>query len=144
MAPASLPAPFLFANSHSFSGDLWGLQAGQDLIGALHDDGSQDRVGLFDAYTGTSGSNGGNTLGRLQFEVGSIDLHASSIGAYWTHIGENGWYVDSIGMYSWLDGGLSSDRGIGADTSGNSVAFSVEAGYPFRFDNGWMLGPGSM
>ncbi|AGG72448.1 autotransporter domain-containing protein [Sinorhizobium meliloti] len=92
----------------------------------------------------TSGSNGGNTLGRLQFEVGSIDLHASSIGAYWTHIGEDGWYVDSIGMYSWLDGGLSSDRGIGADTSGNSVAFSVEAGYPFRFDNGWMLGPGSM
>ncbi|MDW9567557.1 autotransporter domain-containing protein [Sinorhizobium meliloti] len=128
MAPASLPAPFLFANSHSFSGELWGLQAGQDLIGALHDDGSQDRVGLYDAYTGTSGSNGGNTLGRLQFEVGSIDLHASSIGAYWTHIGEDGWYVDSIGMYSWLDGGLSSDRGIGADTSGNSVAFSVEAG----------------
>ncbi|RVN67522.1 autotransporter domain-containing protein [Sinorhizobium meliloti] len=69
--------------------------------------------------------------------MGSIDLHASSIGAYWTHIGEDGWD-------SWLDGGLSSDRGIGADTSGNSVAFSVEAGYPFRFDNGWMLGPGSM
>ncbi|MEJ5902446.1 autotransporter outer membrane beta-barrel domain-containing protein [[Ochrobactrum] teleogrylli] len=76
-----------------------------------------------------------------QLDGGSLDIDGDGIGAYWTHIGPSGWYVDADGMYNWLDGEAVSNYGAGADLSGDSILLSLESGYPFALGGGWKLEP---
>jgi outer membrane autotransporter protein len=41
------------------------------------------------------------------------------------------WYVDTVAMYTWLDGDSHSDRGVKLDNHGHALTLSAEAGYPF-------------
>lgn len=124
-----------------FDGSIWGLQLGLDVIGVEHDDGGQDRAGVFYAHTEASGDVIGNTLGRLQQNSGNLDLTGDSIGAYWTRIGTDGWYVDAVAMYTWIGGDATSDRGIGSDMDGSAITASLEGGYPIALSENWTLEP---
>ncbi|WP_132959416.1 autotransporter domain-containing protein [Rhizobium sp. BK251] len=124
-----------------FDGSIWGLQLGLDVLGTEHDDGSQDRAGLFYAHTEASGDVIGNTLGRLDQNSGNLDLSGDSIGGYWTHTGAQGWYIDAVAMYTWLGGDAISDRGIGADMDGSAALASLEGGYPIVLSDNWTLEP---
>ncbi len=44
-------------------------------------------------------------------------------------------------MVTWLDGNAISNRGIGADISGNAILASLEGGYPIALGGGWTLEP---
>ena len=96
--------------SPEFDGHLWGFQAGFDLA-AMETWAGRDHG----AFIGNSEANGdvrGFALGQRRAASGSVDLDATSLGLYWTHIGPGGWYLDSVLMHSWLDGLdlRSSDR----------------------------------
>lgn len=130
-----------FQLAPKFDGHIWGLQLGLDLLGKDHDDGSQDRLGLFYTHSEASGDTIGNTLARLSARSGSLDIDGDGLGAYWTHIGATGWYVDAVGMVTWLNGDATSDLGVGADISGDSILASLEGGYPFDLGRGWTLEP---
>ncbi|MGB3388719.1 MAG: autotransporter outer membrane beta-barrel domain-containing protein, partial [Pseudaminobacter sp.] len=130
-----------FEIAPSFDGRYWGLQAGSDLVGIEHDNGHVDRFGLFYTHAEASGDISGNVLGGVQLRAGTLDLTEDSIVGYWTHLSPSGWYVDVVAKYAWLNGSSESDRGIGADLDGNSIAASVETGVPFRIAEGWTIEP---
>lgn len=134
-------ANFDFDIAPAFDGHYWGLQTGSDLIGIEHENGHVDRFGLFYTHAEASGDISGNVLGGLQLDAGALDLNEDSIAAYWNHLSPNGWYVDVVAKYAWLNGSSESNRGIGADLDGNSIAVSVEAGVPFVVADGWTIEP---
>ena len=80
-------------------------------------------------------------LGRT-FKGGEDDFDAYSIGGYWTHFGENDWYLDGVLQGTWYDMDMTARRGLrDGDTDGFGFAASLEAGYPFQLGIGWLLEP---
>ena len=122
-------------------GHIWGLQAGLDLFGFEHDDGGEERVGLFYTHSEATGDITGYTLAIPNNASGELNLSGDSVAGYWTHIGASGWYVDTVAMLTWLDGDATSNRGIGAELGGNVFAASLEGGYPLVLADGWTLEP---
>ncbi len=118
--------------------DLVAFQFGLDVYRAAHQDGSRDHAGIYAA------------LGRIEGDVthftgvnagtGSID--AKSLGAYWTHFGPTGWYLDSILQGTWFEAEADSPstlRPFARDAFG--WAASLEGGHPLQLGNGWILEP---
>jgi outer membrane autotransporter protein len=130
-----------YALAPSFDGHIFGIQAGLDLFGKEHNDGTQDRVALFFTHTRAKGDVSGNVLAMQDVETGEVNLNGTSLGVNWTHIGAAGWYVDAIAMGTVIGGVITSDRGIGADMDGNSLLLSLEGGYPFALGDSWKLEP---
>jgi outer membrane autotransporter protein len=122
-------------------GDLYGLQAGQDLYGWDSDSGQIDRLGVFFGYAHLSGDIKGQALGWNGVNVGDIDISGTSVGGYWTHIGPQGWYVDGVLMGTWFNGDVSSNTGENIDIDGNAVTASLEGGYPIALVDQWTLEP---
>ncbi|MCY1462275.1 outer membrane autotransporter barrel domain protein [compost metagenome] len=52
-----------------------------------------------------------------------------------------GWYVDTVAMYTWLNGESRSDRGLKIDNDGHAVTLSAEAGYPIAVAANWVIEP---
>jgi len=123
----------------TFDGDIWGLQAGFDVVSRNYDDGRQTRIGAFYTHSEASGSTRGNVLGQRHRRAGSMDLDSDSADGYATYIGANQWYADFVMMYSWLSGHGSSFRDVGANFKGQSVLASIEAGYPVKLADNWTL-----
>jgi outer membrane autotransporter protein len=124
-----------------FDGGIWGLQTGLDLYAREQANGHRDRLGLFFGYARAEGDVRGFALGQPRNRVGKQTLDSTSLGAYWTHIGPSGWYLDTVLMHSWLDGDARSDRGAGASTGGSAVTGSVEGGYPIHLGANVTLEP---
>ncbi|RUY33392.1 autotransporter outer membrane beta-barrel domain-containing protein, partial [Mesorhizobium sp. M7A.F.Ca.CA.002.07.1.1] len=127
--------------SPSFDGTLFGLQAGFDLFGRETASGQTDRAGLFVAYASMNGDVRGQALGRDNLSVGSMDINGTSIGGYWTRIGQGGWYLDGVLMATFFGGNATSSRDIGIDVGGTGVTASLEGGYPIALAQGWTLEP---
>lgn len=127
--------------SPEFDGTLKGLQTGVDLFARGWGNGHRDRVGVFYGHARADGDIRGFALGVERNNVGQLDLNANSIGAYWTHIGPSGWYIDAVAMQSWLDGAARSQDGTRGDLSGDSTTASLEGGYPMLFAAGLTLEP---
>ena len=116
-------------------GQIAGLQIGFDAVRSDSlIDGHKDYGGLYFAYgnanvdvTGLV-TNPAATAYVLQ-HTGAVNLNAYSGGAYWTHYGPQGWYVDLV-----LQGTSYSDAAstefAHLDTSGTGFISSVEIGYP--------------
>ncbi|RVD16382.1 autotransporter domain-containing protein, partial [Mesorhizobium sp. M7A.F.Ca.ET.027.02.1.1] len=73
--------------------------------------------------------------------VGSMDINGTSVGGYWTRIGQGGWYLDGVLMATFFGGDATSSRGIGIDVGGTGVTASLEGGYPIALGQGWTLEP---
>lgn len=127
--------------SPSFDGNLYGLQAGQDLLGRESGDGHFDRFGLFVGYTKMDGDVKGQALGWNDLAVGNVKISGTSFGGYWSHIAPQGWYVDAVLMGTWFDGRASSNAGQSIDIDGSAVTASLEGGYPIALDEQWSLEP---
>ena len=80
------------ALSPEFDGHLWGFQAGFDLA-AVETWAGRDHFGAFVGHTRANGDVRGFALGQRRTASGSVDLDATSLGLYWTHIGPSGWYL---------------------------------------------------
>lgn len=127
--------------SPSFDGTLFGLQAGFDLFGRETASGQTVRAGLFVAYASMNGDVRGQALGWDNLSVGSMDINGTSVGGYWTRIGQGGWYLDGVLMATFFGGDATSSRGIGIDVGGTGVTASLEGGYPVALGQGWTLEP---
>ncbi|MBR0667767.1 autotransporter outer membrane beta-barrel domain-containing protein [Roseomonas hellenica] len=126
------------------TGNLVGLQAGFDILRTNpYAGGHRDHAGVYVAYTDYNAPNvSGFAVGRQQ-RVGRLLMSGPSVGAYWTHFGPSGWYVDAVFQANWFDVKASSDFGAGISTNGTGYAASLEAGYPIRFGQAgrWQIEP---
>lgn len=120
---------------------LWGVEVGTDVYARHDTSGQEDRAGVFYAHTDVHGTVYGNTLAIEGNQSGTLDLTGDSLGMYWTHIGPSRWYVDTVAMYTRLQGDATSTLGVGASTNGNAFAASLESGIPFHLNDSWTLEP---
>lgn len=127
--------------SPSFDGSLYGFQAGLDLFANEGDGGSRNHAGVFVGKTWMDGDIRGFALGWNNLTVGKMKLNETSAGAYLTHIGPSGWYVDAVGKYSWFDGWTRSSRDVGVDLDGKGATLSLETGYPIEMNSNWVFEP---
>ncbi|TGQ88895.1 autotransporter outer membrane beta-barrel domain-containing protein [Mesorhizobium sp. M8A.F.Ca.ET.208.01.1.1] len=127
--------------SPSFDGTLFGLQAGFDVFGRETASGGFDRAGLFVAYASMKGDVRGQALGQNDLSVGGLDVSGTSVGGYWTRIGQGGWYLDGVLMATFFGGDATSSRDVGIDIGGTGVTASLEGGYPIALAQGWTLEP---
>jgi outer membrane autotransporter protein len=73
--------------------------------------------------------------------VGDLKLDGDSVGGYWTLIGPQGGYLDSVLQYTRLDGRARSDRGDKLNIDGHAWTASLESGYPFSLSERWTVEP---
>ncbi len=125
----------------SIDGNLYGIQAGLDILGWEHDNGHRDIAGLFFGYSNLDADVKGQAVGWNGVNVGSLNLDTTSFGGYWTHIGPGGWYLDGVLMGSWFGGDATSDRGVGIDIDGTGFTASLEGGYPIPLSESWTIEP---
>ncbi|WP_054312220.1 autotransporter outer membrane beta-barrel domain-containing protein [Mesorhizobium sp. 1M-11] len=127
------------------AGDLVGIQVGLDIIRTDSYAGDhRDHLGVYGAYTDYSAhSVSGFALGIENLRVGRLSMAGPSLGAYWTHFGPGGWYVDAAFQSSWYDINARSDYGAALSTDATGYTASLEAGYPIRFGEGnrWQIEP---
>jgi outer membrane autotransporter protein len=125
------------------TGDLFGFQAGFDILRTQpYAGGHRDHAGVYVAYANYDApSVTGFALGQSNIRVGRLGIEGPSAGAYWTHFGPSGWYLDAVFQANWFDVKATSDFGTGLSTNGNGYAVSLEAGYPIRFAPGWQVEP---
>lgn len=116
-------APFI-------DGSFSGLQSGIELLGRESASGHRDRIGLLASYGRANGSVSGFSRGFQNMPVGSLSIDATSLGAYWTHVGPGGWYVDGTAAHVWYTGTPSSIQGLTAATNGTGIIASIESGIP--------------
>ncbi|WP_457584338.1 autotransporter family protein [Ensifer canadensis] len=125
----------------TFDGTLFGLQAGIDLFGWESGSDQHDRVGVFVSHTRMNGDVESPTLGGIDAIFGDVDVDGTSIGATWTHVGPQGWYLDGVVMGTWFGGDATSSAGESIDVDGSGVALSLEGGYPIALTQDWTLEP---
>ena len=126
------------------SGQTAGFQSGIDLLrsdGLIA--GHKDYAGVYFAYgnanVDVSGlvTNAAATAFVLQ-HTGHLNLNAYSGGAYWTHYGPQGWYLDLTLQGTAYDGAASTEFAR-LNTTGSGFISSIEGGYPIALPQ---LGPG--
>lgn len=127
--------------SPSLDGDLYGFKVGQDLYAKLSEDGYRQQLGVYVSHSRLDADVKGFALAVQDRSVGDLKLDGDSLGAYWTLVGPQGWYLDSVLQYSKLDGRARSERGGKLNIDGHAWAASVEAGYPLRVSERWTLEP---
>lgn len=125
----------------TFDGNLFGFQAGADLAGWESENGHTDRIGVFAGMTSMNGNIRGQALGWNDLGVGKLGLNGTSVGAYWSHVGPGGWYLDGVAMGTWYGGSANSVRGVGIGLDGGGLTLSLEGGYPIALADGWRLEP---
>ena len=124
-------------------GSLAGIQSGFDLWrGALFPWG-RDVAGLFFAYSNARVDVNGlvtnaAATGYVLSKTGTLNLNGWSGGAYWTHYGPSGWYLDLVLQGTDYAGGAQTQFAK-LTTDGWGFISSLEAGYPIPV---LWLGPG--
>ncbi len=127
----------ILRNGPSFDYDLYAFQAGLDLYRSYNADGSRDHAGIYGA------------VGRIEGDVrhfngiraGRNTIDATSLGAYWTHFGASGWYLDGVVQGTWYDAKADSRRGFELNRDAFGFAASLEGGYPIALGQGWIIEP---
>jgi outer membrane autotransporter protein len=130
-------------------GQISGMQVGFDVVRS--DEliaGHKDYGGFYFAYgnanVDVSGlvTNPAATAYVLQ-PTGALNLNAYSGGAYWTHYGVPGWYVDLTLQGTSYNGGASTEFAT-LKTTGTGFISSLEGGYPIALPQlgfGFVLEP---
>lgn len=105
------------------------------------DDGVRNLVGVAVGHARATGDVSGFVLGVEGAHAGTIDLGATSVGGYWTMLGPQGWYVDTMVQGDFIDGTPRSYRDIGAGISGANFTASIEGGLPVALGAGFAIEP---
>lgn len=133
---------FLNGRGPRYSFGLGGLQAGMDLWRGDGADGSSDRVGFYTGYINASAQVGQVYTGVYSSnQAGTITMSGYSAGAYWTHFGPSGWYVDSVLQGTWFDRVHGQTVNTGMSVAGQELTASLAGGYPVNFAEKWTLEP---
>lgn len=127
----------VYGSGPSFSWDFYAFQIGMDLYRKEHADGSRDHAGVYIGAGQADGDVRHYTGGR----AGDMRFDAYTVGAYWTHYGATGWYLDAVAQGTWYNAKAASGRVATLSTNGFGVALSLEGGYPVSLGNGWTIEP---
>ncbi|QVM89368.1 autotransporter outer membrane beta-barrel domain-containing protein [Pseudomonas entomophila] len=127
--------------SPSLDGNLYGFKVGQDLYAQASDSGYRQHMGLYLGHSRLDADVKGFALAVKDRRVGDLKLDGDSVGAYWTLVGPQRWYLDSVLQYTRLDGRARSERGDKLDIEGHAWTASVETGSPFALSHHWTLEP---
>jgi outer membrane autotransporter protein len=118
-----------------------GWQIGHDLFAWRTDTGRFHRAGIFAGHSRLKGHVNGFAEGFENRRSGKLDVDADSLGAYWTRVDPNGAYLDAVIMGTWLDSDARSERGLRVQTDGQALTASIEAGYPLKVGEKWVIEP---
>jgi outer membrane autotransporter protein len=115
-------------------GNFWGFQGGVDLLRGPLIPGGYDRAGLYGAFGNSNASVDGlvtnpGATAYILTRTGSVNLDAWSGGAYWTHVGPSGWYLDTVLQGTSYTGHASTSISS-LPTVGRGFLASLEGGYP--------------
>jgi autotransporter family porin len=128
----------ILGSGPKFDYGITAVQGGHDVYRIERADGSRDHAGFY-AAAGLVDSNVTHFTG---IGAGADQLTAASAGAYWTHFGAPGWYLDGVLQGTWYNATGDSHRGLGVlSTNGAGFAASLEGGYPIRFGGGFTIEP---
>lgn len=131
----------IYGGAPEFDYTFGGLQVGIDLFAREASSGANDRGGLYFAY-GHGDLDVTHNLLEREVQGGKDKLEAYSFGAYWSHIGGTGWYLDGVVQGTVYDMSARASRGglKTGTTSGFGFAGSLEGGYPIDLGS-WTLEP---
>ncbi|NIE74825.1 autotransporter outer membrane beta-barrel domain-containing protein [Pantoea sp. Ap-967] len=127
--------------SPTLDGNLYGFKVGQDLYATPMDNGYRQHVGLYVGHSRLDGDVNGFALAMYNRRVGDLTLDGDSVGGYWTLVGPQGGYLDTVLQYTHLEGRARSDRGGQLNLDGHAWTASVESGYPMALSQHWTLEP---
>lgn len=127
--------------SPSLYGDLYGFKVGQDLYAKVGDNGYRQHVGFYVSHSRLDADVKGFALAAHDRSVGDLELDGDSVGTYWTLVGPQGAYLDTVLQYTHLDGRARSDRGDKLNIDGHAWTASLESGYPIALSERWTLEP---
>jgi outer membrane autotransporter protein len=121
-------------------GWLGGFQGGIDLWRNNSPSGHRDAAGVYFAYGQAEINVNGlvtnpAATGYMLTHTGSLNLEAYSAGAYWTHYGPGGWYLDAI-LQETAYRGNATTQFAQLPTNGSGFISSLEAGYPIALPLG--------
>lgn len=120
----------IYGGAPEFDYTFGGLQVGIDLFASEAASGAVNRGGLYFAY-GEGDLDVKHNLLTRQLQGGKDTFEAYSFGAYWSHIGETGWYLDGVVQGTLYDVTATASRGLrDGKTTGTGLAASLEGGYP--------------
>lgn len=127
----------IFRNGPNFDYDIFAFQAGLDLYRAANADGSRDHAGVY----GAIGRIRGDATHFNGIKAGTNIIDGYTLGAYWTHFGASGWYLDGVVQGTWYNAEADSKRLISLKRVAFGFAGSLEGGYPIHLGNGWLIEP---
>jgi len=118
----------------STTGRLFGVQAGFDIFRGSIISGHRDAAGLYFAYGNSEMDVDGlvtnaAATGYVRSRTGTVNLYGYSGGAYWTHYGPGGWYVDGVVQGTAYTGNAATEF-ADLPTNGSGIITSLEVGYP--------------
>ncbi|WP_448108295.1 autotransporter outer membrane beta-barrel domain-containing protein [Pseudomonas azerbaijanoccidentalis] len=124
-------------NTPEYNYDLTAFQVGTDLYRKVDADGSHDQAGL-SLSAGTIDAGVSHYTRRA---AGEDTLRAYGVGAYWTHFGPSGWYLDGVLQINRFDIEAKPNDLSDLKTRGWGYTASLENGYPFEMDKDWYVEP---
>jgi outer membrane autotransporter protein len=122
-------------------GSLNGFQVGNDLFGSALAGGQTQRSGFFIGHSRLQGDVDGFNQGFEGKRSGNVELKGDSLGVYWTLTDPTGAYLDTVAMYTWLNGDNRSESGLKIDNDGHVTTLSAEVGYPIPVAGNWVVEP---
>ncbi|WP_223534002.1 autotransporter outer membrane beta-barrel domain-containing protein [Pseudomonas sp. GL-B-16] len=122
-------------------GSLNGFQVGNDLFSSELAGGQTQRSGFFIGHSRLQGDVDGFNQGFAGKRSGNVELKGDSLGVYWTLTDPAGAYLDTVAMYTWLNGDNRSEGGLKIDNDGHVTTLSAEVGYPFAVTGNWVVEP---
>jgi autotransporter family porin len=124
-------------NTPEYNYDLTAFQVGTDLYRKVRTDGSHEQAGI-SLSAGTIDAGVSHYTRRA---AGEDTLRAYGVGAYWTHFGPSGWYLDGVLQVNRFDIEAKPNDLGKLKTRGWGSTASLENGYPFEVDKDWYVEP---
>ncbi|WP_160105590.1 autotransporter outer membrane beta-barrel domain-containing protein [Pseudomonas izuensis] len=118
----------ILGNTPGYNYDLTAFQVGVDLYRNVRPDGSHEQAGVSLAV----GNIDGGVSHYTGNNAGDDTLRAYSLGGYWTHFGQAGWYLDGVLQLHRFNIEAKPTDINKLKTDGWGYSASVEAGYPFE------------
>jgi len=124
-------------NTPEYNYDLTAFQVGTDLYRKVRTDGSHEQAGI-SLSAGTINAGVSHYTRRA---AGEDTLRAYGLGAYWTHFGPSGWYLDGVLQVNRFDIEAKPNDLEKLKTHGWGYTASLENGYPYEVDKNWYVEP---
>ncbi|MFJ1267934.1 autotransporter domain-containing protein [Legionella lytica] len=126
-----------YFRSSSYDYNFAAMQIGGDLYEHTTAQGTRNHVGVYGAFGRVQGD-----VKRPHRYLGSNEFVAYTIGGYWTLYSPTEAYIDTVLQgTSYTNARSNSSRIPALETGGWGFAASVEGGYPFAFQQQWLVEP---